>query len=348
LSCGLWLIVFGNVTTAAGQLYAPPQPPSAAVEGTGNPFLRRGPRMTAVSQPASPILVDGAAVPSSFVPPSPPSTSAVPSEASSPPTALLEAPPPVPPAAGLRGTAILAAAAAGPADPNEHPLAPVVRWAEDALLQLQGVDNYTCTFSKRERVNGRIQEQQVMYAKVRHQPYSVYLQFLSPNDVKGQEALYVDGLNQGRLLAHPVGIKQALVGTLSLAPNDPQAMDGNLYPITDFGVRRLIERYHESASRELQYGECQVRIVPGARVGDRTCTCVEVTHPVRRAEFNYHITRLYVDDGMNVPIHYEGYDWPAAPGAAPQLIEDYTYQGLRLNAGLGPVDFDAKNPNYRF
>ena len=38
----------------------------------------------------------------------------------------------------------------------------------------------------------------------------------------------------------------------------------------------------------------------------------------------------------------------AQAGAPPQLVEDYTYQGLRPNAGLRDADFDEKNPNYRF
>jgi hypothetical protein len=244
----------------------------------------------------------------------------------------------------LRGVAMLTV----PAAPGEHPLVPILRWSDDALQQMQGLNDYTCTFTKRERVDGRLQEQQAMYAKVRHQPYSVYLQFLAPVDVKGQEAMYVEGRNQGRLLAHPVGFKQALVGTLSLLPTDPQAMAGNLYPITDFGVRRLLERYRDALGREAQFGECNVRIVEGASVGDRSCTCIEVSHPTRRTEFRYHLTRLYVDNELNLPIHYESYDWPTQPGAPPQLVEDYTYQGLRPNAGLSDADFDEKNPNYRF
>ena len=53
-------------------------------------------------------------------------------------------------------------------------------------------------------------------------------------------------------------------------------------------------------------------------------------------------------DELNLPLHYESYNWPSRPGEQPQLVEDYTYQGLRPNIGLSDIDFDVKNPNYRF
>jgi hypothetical protein len=238
------------------------------------------------------------------------------------------------------------------ADPTgagaEHPLAPVIRWADDALLQMQALRDYSSTFTKREFVDGRLQEQQVMYVKVRQHPFSVYLQFLAPNDVRGQEALYIVGRNGGNLLAHPVGIKQALVGTISIAPDSETAMEGNRHPITDFGVRRLMETYREGALVDAQYGECDVQIIENARVNNRPCVCIDVTHPQPRKEFRFHRCRLYVDQQWNLPVRYECYDWAKRPGEAPQLVEEYTYQGLRLNVGLSDADFDSNNPQYRF
>lgn len=363
-SAALVSLSVGSEARLIAQGYAPVQPgggivvpfASPVAEGTGNPFLRRGPSRASLMQQSLPQSVpqrfDNQVAPVTYEQPLAP---VAPQPLAPQPVAQPNVPPPqpfVPPAEvapvtppqQLHGIALLTAA--DPNVPNEHPLAPVIRWADDALVQMQGLQDYSCTFTKRENVDGRLQEQQVMYAKVRHQPYSVYLQFLAPNDVKGQEALYVAGRNQGRLLAHAVGFK-AIAGTISLAPTDPQAMDGNRHPITDFGVHRLVERVREGSMQDSQYGECNVRIIPGAHVGDRACTCIEVSHPVQRAEFRYHLTRLYVDDQLNVPLHYESYGWPQ-PGQKPPLLEDYTYQGLRPNVGLSDVDFDVKNPNYRF
>lgn len=375
LRCWIFLFVatcfVGGIARA--QVYAP-QPPAALpgsaavapapqilsaapIPSTGNPFQNQlRPRPTSAAT-----RLDDRVVPASFDQPI--GESAGPAAASLTPAASASAPlteinfPAAPPVVGasaeppqpLSGLALLAQRSVDSTGANpEHPLAPVIRWTEDALQQMQALRDYSGTFSKREWVDGRLQEQQVLYVKVRQHPFSVYLQFLAPNDVRGQEALYVVGRNGGNLLAHPVGIKQALVGTISIAPDSPQAMEGNRHPITDFGVRRLLERYREGAIMDAQYGECEVQIIENARVNNRTCVCIDVVHPQPRKEFRFHRSRLYIDQQWNIPVRCEGYDWPKRPGDQPQLTEEYTYQGLRLNVGLSDADFDPNNPQYRF
>ena len=67
-----------------------------------------------------------------------------------------------------------------------------------------------------------------------------------------------------------------------------------------------------------------------------------------RREFRYHIARIFVDDELNLPVHYEAYDWPEKPGGEPILTERYTYLNLKLNNGFTDMDFDVRNPNYGF
>ena len=42
-----------------------------------------------------------------------------------------------------------------------------------------------------------------------------------------------------------------------------------------------------------------------AKVDDRSCTCIQVTHPRPRAQFKFHIARIYVDNEQPVPLRYE-------------------------------------------
>jgi len=49
-----------------------------------------------------------------------------------------------------------------------------------------------------------------------------------------------------------------------------------------------------------------------------------------------------------LPIRFEGYDWPREPGAPADLAEEYSYINLKLNVGLGDIDFDACNRQYSF
>ena len=84
--------------------------------------------------------------------------------------------------------------------------------------------------------------------KIRHKPFSVYLKFLAPDGVRGQEAIYVEGQNDGRLWVH----RGPLLGTLSLRPDSPAAMNRGRYPITEIGlvnlVRRLMDMGQETSS----------------------------------------------------------------------------------------------------
>jgi hypothetical protein len=91
-----------------------------------------------------------------------------------------------------------------------------------------------------------------------------------------------------------------------------------------------------------------VKFIQNANINDRVCTCIQVYHPVPRRNFLFHIARIFVDDELNIPIRYEAYDWPAKQGGAPELIEEYTYIGLKLNNGFTDADFDVNNSNYEF
>jgi hypothetical protein len=232
--------------------------------------------------------------------------------------------------------------------PNEHPLAPALRWAYAGLRDLERVEDYSCTLVKRERVGDELLDHQYMFLKVRHRPFSVYVYFTAPDDLRGREAIYVHGRNDGKMWAHTTGFQDRLVGTLSLEPTGALAMRGNRYPITEIGLLNLVRKLIEVGEHDAQFGECDVRVFSGARVNDRVCTCLQVVHPVPRKEFRYHKALIYVDDQLNVPIRFEAYGWPERPGEPPPLLEEYTYLNLQFNNGFTDRDFDIRNPDYNF
>ena len=230
--------------------------------------------------------------------------------------------------------------------PGEHPLTPALRWAREGVERIRQIQDYSCTMYKRERVGGVVGDYQAMFVKVRHQPFSVYMYFLNPADIKGQEVIWVKGLNENKLQAHAVGIKN-VVGTVSLNPTGQIAMRGNRYPISEIGILNLVERLIQVGEKDSQYGECEVRFQK-AKIGGRPATCIQVTHPVPRRNFLFYQARIFVDDEMNLPIRYESYSWPTTAGGQPELLEEYTYQNFKLNNGFTDQDFDTRNPKYGF
>ena len=235
-----------------------------------------------------------------------------------------------------------------PAQPNEHPLMPALRWAKEGKRQIENVRDYSAVMVKRERFDGKISDYEYMFLKVRHRPLSVYIYFLDPPASKGQEVIYIQGQNNGKMWAHTTGLRHKIVGTVSLDPNGPIAMRGNHYPITEIGIHNLVDRLIQVGEHDAQYGECEVKFMPGAKINGRTCTCLQITHPVPRRNFLYHLARIFVDDELTVPIRLEAYDWPSQPGGQPELVEEYTYLNMKLNNGFTDADFDTRNPSYGF
>jgi hypothetical protein len=230
-----------------------------------------------------------------------------------------------------------------------HPLEPAMQIAQKGLAAIRtNIRDYSATVVKRERIDGKLGEHEYMFAKIRQQPFSVYLYFLGPDSVKGQEVIYVDGVNDGNMLAHAGSGVRAMVGTVSLKPQSMLAMAGNRYPITELGVENLTRRLLEVAQHDKQFGECDVNFYPNAKVNGRICTCIQVTHPVPRRNFRFHLARVFIDDELTIPIRYEAYDWPQQPGGQPVLMEEYTYMNVKINNGFTDADFDPRNTAYKF
>ena len=234
------------------------------------------------------------------------------------------------------------------AQPNEHPLMPALNWAKQELPRIEAIQDYSATVVKRERIDGKLGNHEYMFIKVRHKPFSVYMYFLGPPALKGQEVIYVEGLNDGKMWAHTVGLQDTLVGTVSLSPTGFIAMRGQRYPITELGVLTLIRRLVQIGERDSKYGECDVQFIDGAKINERNCTCIQVIHPVPRSNFLFHIARIFVDNEYNAPVRYESHDWPKEEDGQPELIEEYTYLDMKFNNGFTNADFDTRNPNYKF
>jgi hypothetical protein len=226
----------------------------------------------------------------------------------------------------------------------EHPLAPALDQAYKARAALDAVSDYEAFFEKRELVGRRLVTSKINL-KVREQPFSVYLMFHEPS--QGREVIYIEGKNSGKLLAHETGIK-SIAGTVSLLPTSDSAMDGNRYPVTMIGMRKLLEQVITQWEEEGKYGEIEVQHYPGAKLGETEVRAIESKHPQPRKQFKFHMTRLYLDKQTNLPIRLEQYGFPQKADKAPPILEEYTYTKIKTNIGLTDRDFDTKNPNYAF
>lgn len=213
-------------------------------------------------------------------------------------------------------------------------------------VRYDALRDYTCTFYKREAIDGKLSDYHVMDFKARTKPLSFYIKCSTPR--KGREAIWIKGKHDGKVVAHDSGVIKVLAGTMYLDPKGNIAMEDNRHPITEAGLGNMIETIRRSWEVELKPGLTQVRIQEGHKVGDRPCTMIETTHLKHDSSFVFHRLRLFIDDQLGLPVRLEGFDWPKGPHAAPELVEEYTFDRLKVNVGLSDRDFDPANPSYAY
>ena len=236
-----------------------------------------------------------------------------------------------------------------PVAQQEHPLVPALQIAYAAMNNISGnIKDYSCTMIKRERIDGKLNDPEFMHLRVRHQPFSVYMYFLGPERLRGQEAMYVSGQYNGNLLGHAGSGVRKLAGTVQLQPTGVMAMVGQRYPITEIGFLNLTKRLIEVAEQDKMFGECEVKFFKGAKINKRSATCIQVVHPVARKNFKFHKALVFVDDELNIPVRYEAHDWPERAGGPPMLLEEYTYTDIKINNGYTDATFSETNPEYHF
>jgi hypothetical protein len=229
----------------------------------------------------------------------------------------------------------------GPAQAVAAPMDEALRLIGEAQQAYRGVRDYTCHFIKRERVNGRLQQEHTILLKVRTQPFSVDMVWLAPRALEGQEACYVAGRNGGNMRVRPSGLVGAL-GFRTIDVNDERAQRTSRHPITEAGIGFLIDEFAAGWQRERQWGQTEVQLAE-YEFDHHRCVRVVMTHPLGgppAGRYQHYRDVVFFDMQTHLPLRMEAYDWPHRPGDNGDLLEMYSYTGLRLNVGLGDEVFN--------
>ena len=75
-------------------------------------------------------------------------------------------------------------------DAQTSPMRPLLEEAKQMIAHLENdIHDYSAIIGKRERVGDKLSDYQFMFLKIRQKPLSVFLHFLTPDNVKGDEAI---------------------------------------------------------------------------------------------------------------------------------------------------------------
>ena len=242
-----------------------------------------------------------------------------------------------------------------------HPLEPVLKLADEGVRRMdRQINDYTATIVSQVTIGKTLQPEKRIFCKIRHPktveagsalpgqevPFSVYLKMLAPGSIAGQEAIWVKGQNDDKLIGHTTGFLN--VKRAYLDPAGSIAMQGNLHPIYDIGFLNLVKKMGAVGRRDLQYPDCSVTVTRDVSVGDQTCTLIESKHAQQDPKFEFHIAKIYIDQSRDVLVGYEGFLWPKKEGDPPPLKEKYFYTDVKINVGLTDDDFSPGNKEYDY
>ena len=222
--------------------------------------------------------------------------------------------------------------AAATLDPEE--------WLREAEAAYDRVTTYTAVFHKQQRVAGKLLPEETILLKCRKNPFSLYMKWIRA-PYKGSELLYVAGWNEDRVRAHRGGILRFVVRNLD--PRDPGLMADNLRPVTSTGIGYLLESVATNIRKAIKFNELKFSERGQETVYGRNTQVLEVVFPKEKAK-DYDGYRYVINQDVESKILvrirvYDGHD---------QLVENYGYENLDLNAPLADADFDPKNPEYHF
>ncbi|TWU58648.1 hypothetical protein Poly51_14270 [Rubripirellula tenax] len=241
---------------------------------------------------------------------------------------------------------------------NAPTMAMVLDKANASLRRMkQELDDYTARFVKQERdTSGNLSEPSEISMRVQtrfggpdnRSPRRVYLHFNSPAAVAGREVLWGEDLYDGKMAVHEVGMILGLK-TIWLDPNGMIAMQGQRFPISEIGLVKLVEKLIERGEVDRDDSDVTVTITDGHRFDDRDTQRIEVRRKrPNGTEDDFSRAEIVIDPEREWILSYRSFGWPVPGETEAPLLESYAYHDLETNVGLTDIDFDTKNPSYRF
>ena len=213
------------------------------------------------------------------------------------------------------------------------------QWIAEAEAAYASVESYTAIVHKQQRVAGTLHPQETIAIKFA-KPFSMYLKWIS-EPYEGSELLYVVGWNENRARAHRGGFWKFVVRDLD--PRDPVLMADNLRPVTDLGIGELIKTVAVNVRSAIEAGYISVAQIGEESVYGRKTRILDVDLPSGTVG-GYGGYRMVINQDIEskLLIRIRVYDRQG------QLVENYGYENLDIDAGLTDSDFDPGNPAYGF
>lgn len=215
-----------------------------------------------------------------------------------------------------------------------------------ALQRYQNsVSDYTCQFTKQERVRGKLGSEQQIQVRFREMPFSVLMEW-TKNPDQAKRVLYVQGLWQnddGQPLAkiEPQGaIARLLVKSVTLPINGPSAKAASRRTIDQFGLGNALKLIIDHASSAIKTGQGSLAYEGEGTIDGRKTWIFKRTLPYKAdgGDWPDRILIVHIDREWLLPVACQTY----ADDAQQVVLAKYCFSNIRLNSGLTEQDFSAE------
>lgn len=204
----------------------------------------------------------------------------------------------------------------------------------------QTVRGYQLTMQKQERLQGRLQNKEVIEVAFREQPFSVSMRWLE-GAKKADRVAYVAGENDGMMLAHPTGVAGKLVKVVKRKVDSEEARESGRYTLDQFGFKNSLKRILGSMQDAKKKNNLHLEFLGEAKVlesDQRICFKLKRTYAQPENDGTQELT-VYVDreNFLPVGIVVKGKIDPASGNR--ELLGEYFFRDLRLNPQISAAQF---------
>lgn len=216
--------------------------------------------------------------------------------------------------------------------PETDPVAFLARCLEQ--YKARGVQGYTLTMQKQERINGQLQPSEEIEICFREQPHSVLMKWVKGHRL-ATRALYVEGANNNKVLAKPAGLA-SLLSVVEREPEGADAKNSGRYPLTQFGLRKTAERSLRSWKAAQDRGKLQFKylgLVKVPEAGDRVCYALRRTCDPPEDDGQVETT-LYIDKELGLQVG------SIVKAAGDKLLGEYFYRNIKFNPEFKKGQFE--------
>ncbi len=200
----------------------------------------------------------------------------------------------------------------------------------------RGIKGYTAILHKQERIGGELKPSEEIEIFYREQPHSVLMRWLK-GQRKADSALYVEGENDGMMLAHPAGLAGKFVSYVRRDPEGEDARQSGRYSIKELGLKQACQRTLNAWKAAREQGALRVDYL-GVRklreANDRPCYVLR-RHYQKPEEDGVQEGTFYLDKDSWLQIG------TVLKNGAGRLMGEYYFRDLVLNPDFKADQFQS-------